>query len=207
MGCHFALQQHHHYWHSELMKLLHSATQQLILLALCIYGTWEYPKATRCEFSCSHAAWLGLFTWELVLDLSAVTFIWCLKRFAARRGLPRRIVSDNAKTFKATAKAIDSMLKDRNVQNYLFHVGVNWVFNPEKVPWWGGMFARWIKSTKRCLQKLIGQARFSYDEMHTAVVEIEAIINLCPLTYVSYDRRTIDAIASFIGMENFESTW
>ena len=99
------------------------------------------------------------------------------------------------------------MLKDRDVQNYLSHVRVNWVFNHEKVPWWGGMFARLIKSTKRCLQKLIGQARFLYDEMHTAVVEIEAIINLRPLTYVSSDdRRTIDAIASFSRMQNFQPT-
>ena len=43
------------------------------------------------------------------------------------------------------------MLKDRDVQNYLSHVGVNWVFNLEKAPWWGGMFERLVKSTKRCL--------------------------------------------------------
>ena len=83
----------------------------------------------------SNKVWICLFTccvtWavhlELVLNLSAVTFIRCLKRFTARRGLPRKIVSDNAKTFKATAKVIDSMLKDRDVQNYLSHVGVEWL--------------------------------------------------------------------------------
>ena len=117
---------------------------------------------------------------ELVLDLSAV-------RFAARRGLPRRIVSDNAKTFKATTKAINSMLKNQDVQNYLSNIGVEWVFNLEKAPWWGGIFERLIKSTKRCLRKLIGQAKFSYDEMHTAIVEIEAIINSRPLSYVGSD--------------------
>ena len=54
-------------------------------------------------------------------------------------------------------------------------------------PWWGGVFERLIKSTKRCLRKLIGQAIFSYDEMHTAVVEIEAIFHSRPLSYVSAD--------------------
>ena len=66
----------------------------------------------------SNKVWICLFTCcvtravhlELVLDLSAVTFIRCLKRFAARRGLPRKIVSDNAKTFKAPAKSTAELL-------------------------------------------------------------------------------------------------
>ena len=143
--------------------------------------------------STSRKVWICLFTCcvtravhlELVLDLSAVTFIRCLKRFAARRGLPRKILSDNAKTFKATAKAIDTMLKDQDVKGYLSHVGVEWTFNLEKAPWWGGVFERLIKSTKRCLRKMVGQAKFSYDEMHTALVEIEAVLNSRPLSYVS----------------------
>ena len=59
-------------------------------------------------------AWIALFTCcvtravhlELVNELSAVAFLRCLKKFAARRGIPKRIVSDNAQTFKAAAKAI-----------------------------------------------------------------------------------------------------
>jgi len=36
-----------------------------------------------------------------------------------------------------------------------------------------------------CLRKFIGQAKFSLDEIHTAVVEVESIINSRPLTYLS----------------------
>ena len=44
-----------------------------------------------------------------------------------------------------------------------------------------------VQSTKRCLRKVVGRAKFSYDEMHTALVEIEAIVNSRPLSYIHCD--------------------
>ena len=49
------------------------------------------------------------------------------------------------------------------------------------------MFEKLIGSMKRCLQKIIGQAKLTYDELLTAVVEAEAVINSRPLTFVSTD--------------------
>ena len=63
------------------------------------WGVSKGNKVWICLFTCCVTRAVHL---ELVLDLSAVTFIRCLKRFTARSGLPRKIVSDNAKTFKAT---------------------------------------------------------------------------------------------------------
>ena len=43
-----------------------------------------------------------------------------------------------------------------------------------------------VRSTKRCLKKLIGRAHFSL-ELTTALAEIEAVLNSRPLSYVSGD--------------------
>ena len=111
-----------------------------------------------CTFACLLCCVTRAINLELVDELSTPAFIRCLKRFTARRGLPRRIVSDNAKTFKAAAKAIECMLNHPDVKGHLLNLKVEWIFNLEKAPWWGRLFERLVKSTKRCLRKMIGQA-------------------------------------------------
>ena len=124
---------------------------------------------------------------DVVPDMSTQTFIRRLKRFSARRGLLRRIVSDNGKTFKGAAKVIEAVMGHEDVKQYLSGVGVTWQFNIERAPWWGGIFERMVKSTKRCLKKMIGRAKFTYDELLTAITEVEVVINSRPLSYVSPD--------------------
>ena len=71
---------------------------------------------------------------DIVTDLSTETFLRCLKRFAARRGMPSKFVSDNGKTFKAAAKFIKAVFKDDVVVEHLSGLGVEWKFNLEKGP-------------------------------------------------------------------------
>ncbi|XP_032219971.2 uncharacterized protein LOC116603094 [Nematostella vectensis] len=112
-------------------------------------------------FSCCVTRALHL---DLVVDLEASTFRRCLRRFAARRGAPTLIVSGNAKTFKAAAKALRELYDHPEVQAYLEVNRVSWQFNLEKAPWWAGFYERMVGSVKRCLRKALGEARLTYDE-------------------------------------------
>ena len=63
-----------------------------------------------------------------------------------------------------------------DIQRFLTGLHIQWSFNLQKAPWWGGVFERLIRSVKR-LRKTIGQARLTYDELLTALVEVEDILN------------------------------
>ena len=56
----------------------------------------------------------------------------------------------------------------------------------ERAPWWGGFFERLVRSVKRCLKKVLGNARLTFSKLLTTVVEIEGTLNSRPLTY-EYD--------------------
>ena len=99
--------------------------------------------------------------------MSTVTFIRCLKGFAAWRGLPQRFISDNGKTFMVASRFLKSVFKDNTVHDYLAEKGCEWTFNVERVPWWGGAIKRMVQSTKRCLRRMVGQTSLTHDELVT----------------------------------------
>ena len=124
---------------------------------------------------------------DLVSDMSAPTFIRGFKQFSSRKGLPVLMLSDNGKAFEAAAKVIQDVVSSPEVQRYFEGVGIKWKFNVPKAPWWGGLLERLVRSTKCCLRKALGQAKLSHDELLTALIEIEMVLNSRPLTYIPAD--------------------
>ena len=47
------------------------------------------------------------------------------------------MISDNGSTFTLAAKAIRSIVTDKT-NEYMLGRSVEWCFNVEKAPWWGG---------------------------------------------------------------------
>lgn len=125
-------------------------------------GVGGTVKVYIALFSCCVSRALHL---DLVRSLSAEEFMRCLRRFSARRGTPSLMISDNAKTFKATAKALNKIFSNENLQGYLNRNRMEWRFNLERAPWWGGFFERMVRCVKRCLKKVLGNARLTFDEL------------------------------------------
>ena len=92
--------------------------------------------------STSRKVWICLYTCcttravhlDLVPVISTQAFIRSFKRFAARRGFPIRIVSDNAKTFKAASKTIRDALESPEMKQFYNSIQLKWNFNLERAP-------------------------------------------------------------------------
>ena len=147
----------------------------------------SYVNATEkvyvCLFTCAATRAVHL---ELVDACSAEQFLKAFRPFASRRGLPRVVMSDNAKNFKSCRNEIEKIRRSPKVKAHLANHGVSWNFIGEKAHWWGGFWERLIRLTKDCLKRSIGKALLTFDEMHTLLVEIEGVLNARPLTYI-YD--------------------
>ncbi|XP_046841881.1 uncharacterized protein LOC124435998 [Xenia sp. Carnegie-2017] len=148
----------------------------------------EMDKVFICLFTCASTRAVHL---ELVCYLSVLSFLQAFRRFVSRRGLPSRLISDNAKTFKSASKEVANILRSTDIQSELASKGVNWEFIIEKAPWQGGFYERMIQSTKRCLKKTLGRSSMDFDALGTILVEIEATINNPPLTYIYDDQKGI----------------
>ena len=112
---------------------------------------------------------------DLVEDLSASAFLRCFRKFTARRGTPSLMIS--------TAKTLKAWYDHPEVRADLEVKRVTWKFNLERAAWWGGFFERMVGSIKRCLRKVLGNARLTFDELLTALVEVEGTLNSRPLKY------------------------
>ena len=144
------------------------------------YAGPVYVRDIYYSSSITYKAWIFLFTCsstravclDLVPDYSSPTCVRGLRRFFSRRGVPESILSDNGSNFTAT-----------DTQRFATNHGVNWEFNPPASPWWGGIFERMVRSTKRCLKKVLLNAKLSYEELQTVLFEIEMVLNNRPLTF------------------------
>ena len=145
-------------------------------------------KAYVCLFICAITCAIHL---ELVTDMTTVAFIYAFRRFSSRRSLPSHMISDNGTTFISACKTIQDIFNDPSVKSHLNNRNIQWSFIPKRAPWFGGFYERLIGITKTTLRKVLGRTSVTLDELTTLLIEVEAVINDRPITYVNNDVNEI----------------
>ena len=155
---------------------------------LYVQSPRESCKVYICLFTCGSTRAIHL---ELTEDLTATSFLLAFRRFTSRRGLPSKMMLDNAKTFKAASKEITKIKRSPQVKQYLINRKVDWEFIVEKAPWWGGFWERLVRSVKNCIRKMVGRSTLNFEELRTLLIEVEATLNNRPLAYLYDDENGV----------------
>ncbi|CAH2089646.1 unnamed protein product [Euphydryas editha] len=91
---------------------------------------------------------------ELTPSLSTDSVIMALRRFAARRGMPKTIYSDNGTNFVGANNELKEALvtlKQEDLVSEAEKIGVQWKFIPPGAPNMGGAWERLVRSIKTAL--------------------------------------------------------
>ena len=140
-------------------------------------------KRNLCLFTCMAIRAVHL---EIAFGLDTDAFLNAFYRMASRRGVPEEMYSDNGTNFKGTDNELRLLVAQLNNEK-VNNKGVRWHFNPPFAPHFGGVHETMIKSAKRAIHAILGNANVNDEELMTAVIGAEALINSRPLTYQSAD--------------------
>lgn len=146
-------------------------------------------KGYICVFVCFATKAVHL---ELASDLTADSYLACLRRFISRRGLPKEIYSDNASNFKGARNQLTELYKLQSSQDHQSKVhhftsqkGIDFHFIPSYSPTFGGLWEAAVKSTKYHLKRVLQSQLLTYEQISTVLIEIECVLNSRPLIPLS----------------------
>lgn len=111
------------------------------------------------------------------------------RRFIARRGRCTDIYSDCGTNFVGADKYLKQIFTDIASTE-----AINWHFNPPSAPHFGGLWEAGIKSVKTHLIRVVGNQILTYEELHTVLIQIEAVLNSRPLSPISADPNDLSPL-------------
>ena len=142
-------------------------------------------KRYLCLFTCLATRAVHL---EIAFGLDTCSFLNAFYRMVNRRGLPEEMYSDNGTNFKAADKELKDLIQQldqEKVKESISNKRIVWHFNPPLAPHFGGVHEAMIKSAKKSINAILGNADNTDEELMTAFIGAEALINSRPLTYQS----------------------
>ena len=146
-------------------------------------------KRYLCLFTCLATRAVHL---EIAFGLTTDSFLNAFYRMANRRGLPDEVYSDNGTNFIGADRELQALLSqvdNHKIQESVANKGVKWHYNPPLAPHFGGAHESMVKSAKKAIKAILGQADINDEELMTAIIGAEGLINSRPLTYQSANHK------------------
>ena len=144
-------------------------------------------KRYGCIMSCMVTRAVHL---EKLDCLETNSFINAFRRFVARRGVPKKVFSDNGTNFVGGEKEMRLSMQDISpdkVQEYAVRNNIDWHFNPLTAAHMGGVWERMVGAVKKVFKAILSNVQLTDEILETLFVEVESILNGRPLTKLSDD--------------------
>ena len=127
---------------------------------------------------------------ESMININTDSFIQALRRFLARRGVVREIISDNGKNFVGAEnewRRAFNLIDHEKVGCFLLDQTCDWIVwkkNPPSASHMGGVWERQIRSVRSVLTAMLRDHSTSLNDeaFRTLLSEAECIVNSRPLT-------------------------
>ena len=152
-------------------------------------------KRYLCLFTCLTTCAVHL---EMSYSLDSDSFINAFTRMTSRRGTPTYVISDNGTNFVGAERELQELVQaldqDRIAHETTRQYCIEWKFNPPSTPHFGGIFEAMIKSAKKAIKAILGDADVFDEELHTAICGAERLLHSRPITFVSSDPNDLSPL-------------
>ena len=138
----------------------------------------------------------------LVAPITAENVLLNIQRFAARRGMPQKIHSDNFKSFLSAKnqfeqlEELDTILNSDKLRAKVarppYHI--EWTNSIPLSPWTNGIVEAIVKCFKNSFLKVFKNTQMSQQEVETIVANCEANVNSRPIMAISTDPHDITSL-------------
>ena len=127
-------------------------------------------KRYPCLFTCLTTRAVHL---EMAYSLDTDSFINAFTRMTLRRGTPTYVISDNGTSLVGAERQLRELVKaldtDRITQETSKYHPIDWKFNPPCAPHFGSVFEALIKSAKKAIKAILGDADVTDEELPTEI--------------------------------------
>ena len=125
---------------------------------------------------------------EMASSLDVSGFMNEFVRMTARRGWPKKMLSDNGTNFVAGKKEIRELveqLDQKQIERATANKSITWYWDPPAAPHFGRVFEYFesmIKSAERAIAAVFPNADVNDEELQTVFTGVEILLNSRPLT-------------------------